>query len=130
MAGDDTLTLYAPGNISVEGDIGATDALEGLTIGGVTVAGSTNLPNDVTFHGSITLDGDLRINASALVTFDEQVTLHGGGSVVITGGHPGHLQEGAGARRGRRPRQRRRHFLEGDEIDFQGGTGSCSAVAC
>jgi len=65
VAGDDTLTLYAPGNISVEGDIGATDALEGLTIGGVTVAGSTNLPNDVTFHGSITLDGDLRINASA-----------------------------------------------------------------
>ncbi|RYY97996.1 MAG: hypothetical protein EOO24_19065, partial [Comamonadaceae bacterium] len=84
-ASPDILRLNAPGNIIVTGSVGNTDALEGMVIGGVTVGGSENLPDNVTFQGEVTMDGDLVIKASGVVTFREQVVLRAGASLDIRG---------------------------------------------
>jgi hypothetical protein len=65
---DDSLTLKAPGNVVIAGDVGyaepgqdiyAQDPMEGFTVAGVQVSpGVFNLPDDVTFEGDVLLHGE------------------------------------------------------------------------
>jgi len=64
------------------------------------------------------------------VTFDEQVTLHGGGSVVITGATQVIFKKGLVLDGADGLGNAGDIFLEGDEIDFQAAPARCSAVAC
>ncbi|KTT15348.1 beta strand repeat-containing protein, partial [Pseudacidovorax intermedius] len=111
----DNLTLLAAGNVVITGNVGDTDALGNLTIDAVSVNGVPNLPDNVTFNGTVVLRGDLIVRTSGTVTFANAVTVGGqvivvgGGSVVFTLG----LQAGGDI------------TLQGNEIDFvNGATGS------
>ncbi|WP_043112631.1 hypothetical protein, partial [Pseudacidovorax intermedius] len=113
----DYLRLEAADNIVISGTVGGDDALEGLTIGGVTVGSEVNLPNNVTFYGPVTVNGDLQITASGVVTFYSDVVLTSG-KLVIQGASQvifkgGVVVQGGGD-----------IVLQGDEIDFQGGDES------
>jgi hypothetical protein len=114
----DFLTLRAPGNIVVSGTVGATDALEGLSVGGVDVGGTLNQADNVTFEGEVTVNGDFVVYASGTVTFKETVILQNGGDLSIFGAlnvvfEKGVVLEGGGDL-----------LVEADEISFKGGNDS------
>ncbi|PWF48641.1 hypothetical protein C7C56_010780, partial [Massilia glaciei] len=118
----DSVTLRGPDNIVFSGDIGNTTAANGamanLTIEGVNVNGTINTPDDITFKGSVTLAGNLIINASGAVVFNSNINL-GGGNLTILGATSvtfgGSVNVGGGS-----------IFIEADEITFAGGGESVS----
>jgi hypothetical protein len=119
----DTLALYAPGNIRIFGTIGGSDPLEGLQIGGVTVGGTLDTPNNVTFDGEVTVNGDLTIDASGTVIFQQAVILNNGGNLTIRGATAVTFQAGVRLQ-GVNGGSAGNLFVEADEIDFNGGTES------
>ncbi len=77
----DTLTLSAAnGNITIRGPVGngqeGSDPLSGLTI---------SAAQNVTFQQALVIDGDLLINATGIVSFQDQLTLRNGGDLIIQG---------------------------------------------
>ncbi|MCH8490649.1 MAG: hypothetical protein LAT81_12065, partial [Oceanicaulis sp.] len=77
-SGSDTLTLDAQngGNIEVLTSIGGDDRLDGLHV---------EAANNVTFEQSVNLSGDLVINATGTVRFEDGINLQDGGSLIING---------------------------------------------
>src|SRR5690606_28285496 len=71
----DTLVLQAADTVRINGVVGDSDPLEGLTIEGA----------DVTFVREVTVNGDLVIHATGTVTFTRLVTLTGGGDLRVVG---------------------------------------------
>jgi len=111
LAGDDTLTLNANGDITFTGAAGGTDSLKGLTIGSA---------DNVTFSSDLTVNGDLTIAATGNVVFEGTVAITGGGSLTITGASSVTFSGAvtvAGA-----------ITIEADEIDFNGGAASVQSV--
>ncbi|MCX7257980.1 MAG: hypothetical protein NTZ64_15030, partial [Polaromonas sp.] len=123
----DSLHLQATGNIVVAGNVGSFDPLYGLTLDGTTVGGTVNNPDDVTFNGTVILNGDFNITATGTVLFKNTVTLHRGANLNITGASAvifqgglvldGVSAAGAGA-----------ILIEGNEINFAGGESSVSGA--
>ncbi|QJW84617.1 hypothetical protein HK414_15850 [Ramlibacter terrae] len=85
VGGDDFPVLRARQDVFFSGPVGDSDPLEGLTIEGVVVSGSEDLPRDVTFTRGVRINGDLVIRASGTVTFNGPVEITGGGDLRIIG---------------------------------------------
>ena len=118
----DSLILKAPGNISIGGAVGASSlnagGLNGLTITGVMVNGVLDTPDNVTFNDTVTLTGDLLIDASGTVTFTKLVTLTNGAKLSVSGATQVVFQAGVQLTGGGDI------FIEGNEINFTGGAES------
>lgn len=117
-ATSDTLTLRADGNVSIYNTFTGSDLLEGLTIGART-DGGTDLPSNVRFYSTLSLDGDLliEVESGGSVNFDEQVTINGTGNLRITGANAVTFARGLTMGSGD-------VFIEGNEIDFGGSSES------
>ncbi|MDD2863819.1 MAG: hypothetical protein PHC99_03755, partial [Methylococcales bacterium] len=68
QVGDDSLTLKATGDVTINAQIGSTDALEKLSI--------TKAKN-VTFNENVAVNGNLTINASGNVAFNSSLDVSG-----------------------------------------------------
>ncbi|MCJ8344542.1 hypothetical protein MJH12_03305, partial [bacterium] len=118
VAGDDGLILNAnAGNISIEGVVGGSDALESFIIvdSDGTSAGAIN----VTFDSEVTMNGDMTITASGTVTFNRALNITG--NLTILGAGLIVFEEGVAVSGN--------IILEGDEINFKGGEGAIQTTA-
>ncbi|NML47853.1 LEPR-XLL domain-containing protein [Ramlibacter sp. G-1-2-2] len=120
----DSLVVHAADNVRFTGPVGGTDPLTSLTIDGVNVGGTPNLPNNVNFDRDVTVNGDLVINATGTVTFTGMVTLNNGGSLRITGASSVVFQSGLVLVKDTTTGRVGNIFIEGNEIDFVGGSES------
>ena len=123
VAPKDNLVLNAGGNITVSGVVGGADSLASLSIVNKGADGRVGTGDDlagavnVTFYNAVTVDGDVTIYASGVVTFKDTLHLTSGnltikGATQIVFGE-GVTVDGSG-----------NIFLEGDEVDFMTGTTS------
>ncbi|MCA2995520.1 MAG: hypothetical protein ING97_11330, partial [Gemmatimonas sp.] len=97
------------------------DPLEGLTVTGTDP--STGTPSNVTFWNDVTVNGDLVINATGTVTFRGALHLTGGGDLIVTGASLIVFERGV-TLEGLNAGVAGEVFLEGNEINLQGGEGS------
>ncbi|MBV5302877.1 MAG: hypothetical protein JZU70_01545, partial [Chlorobium sp.] len=124
ISGSNTITAIAAGLASVINTINTPDDVTFNE--SVVVAGDLNITasSNVTFSKSVDVAGDVTITASGDVTFDGGVTLTNGGSLNIYGAttvtfkHLSLSDQHAGAYGN--------IFIEGNEINFGGGTESVS----
>ncbi|MBI3347380.1 MAG: LEPR-XLL domain-containing protein [Burkholderiales bacterium] len=110
----DTLTLAATGNISIHSAISTGNA-GGDLLSSLVITSAQN----VTFDQDVTVNGNLTIDATGIVTFSHGITIGTGGSLTIRGATqlvlsgPVALQQGAAISAGN-------ILLAADEIDFLG----------
>jgi hypothetical protein len=120
----DRLTLLAPGNVRITGTVGGRDALQNLTVGGVTVGGVLDLPDSVTFEQQVTVNGDFQVNSSGLVTFKDTVYVTAGGNLSILHANNVVFEKGIVVGGTTLGGTSGNILIEGDEISFKGGNES------
>ncbi|PIV29814.1 MAG: hypothetical protein COS35_10025, partial [Zetaproteobacteria bacterium CG02_land_8_20_14_3_00_50_9] len=117
----DSLTLSASGvgnNIIIAGPVGTGNGIDPANpLTALTITQAT----DVTFVSTVTMNGNLIINATGIVTFNQAVTMSSG-SLTINGASQVIFQQGLSTFNGANI------LIEADEIDFRGGQSTVSGT--
>ncbi|MEK9138282.1 MAG: hypothetical protein AAB393_14245, partial [Bacteroidota bacterium] len=98
----------------------AGDTLTSITSKLAQVIDTINNPDNVTFDGEVTINGDLNITATGTVTFKEALTLNNGGNLNILGPAQVVFEKGV-VLSGINAGNYGNILVEGDEISFKGG---------